>query len=110
MFRFYLQIFTGVQCGVLVSCSRCPFSKQFCGTIAWPPQSPDLTPLEFSVWGYIKDKVFVPPLPASLEELRAWLTEAVVTIDVDMIHGIWDEITYRRDICLVTRGIHTEHL
>jgi len=39
--------------------------------IAWPPQLPDLTPCDFSVWGYIIDKVFVPPLPTCLEELWA---------------------------------------
>ena len=57
----------------------------------------DLTSPDLSVWGYVKDKVFVPPLPASLKELRAQITEAVVTIDVDMIHRIWDEITHRWD-------------
>jgi hypothetical protein len=51
-----------------------------------------LNPLDFSVWGYVKDKVFVPPLPASMEELQARITEAVGTIDADMIHGIWEEI------------------
>jgi hypothetical protein len=78
--------------------------------IAWPPRSPDLTLLDFSMWGDIKDKVFVPPLSASLEELRAWITEVVTTIDVDMIHRIWDEVAYRRDICRVTRGNHDEQL
>jgi len=58
--------------------------------------------LDFSLWGYIKDQVFVPPLPATLEELQAQVTEVVVTIDVDMIHRIWDEIAYRWDICCVT--------
>jgi len=37
------------------------------GMIAWPPLSPDLTHLDFSVWGYNKDKVCIPPLPASME-------------------------------------------
>ena len=50
------------------------------GTIAWPPRPPDLTSQDFSVWGYVKDRVFVPPLPASLEELQAWITEAVATV------------------------------
>ena len=50
------------------------------GTIAWSPRSPDSTPLEFSVWGYVKDRVFVVPLPASLEELRVRITEAVATM------------------------------
>jgi hypothetical protein len=51
------------------------------GMIAWPTRSPDLTPLDFLVWGYVKDKVFVPPLPASFEELRTRITETVATID-----------------------------
>jgi len=38
------------------------------------------------------------------------ITEAVVTIDADMMHGIWDEIVYRWDSCRVTRGNHIEHL
>ena len=64
-----------------------------CGKkIAWPPRSPDLTPLDFSMWGYFKHQVFVPSLLASLEELRARITEAVAFIDADVIHGIWDEI------------------
>ena len=58
----------------------------------------------------VKDKVFVPPLPASLEELRAQITEVVTTIDADMRHRIWDEIAYRWDICCVTRGSYIEHL
>jgi hypothetical protein len=80
------------------------------GTIAWPSRSPDLTSLGFSVWGYVKDKVFVPPPPASLEKLWARITAAVATIDVDTIHRIWDEIAYRWDICRMTREKHIQHL
>ena len=78
------------------------------GTIALPPRLPDLTPLYFSVWTCVqekdKDKVFDPPFPKRLEELLARITKAVATIDADMIHSIWEEIAYRWDICLVTRG------
>jgi hypothetical protein len=28
------------------------------GPIAWPPRSPDLTPLDFFLWGYIRDLVY----------------------------------------------------
>ena len=31
--------------------------------LPWPPRSPDLTPCEFFLWGYVKDYVFVPPCP-----------------------------------------------
>jgi hypothetical protein len=80
------------------------------GTIDWLPQSPDLTTLDFYVLGYSKDQVFVAPLPASLEELRARITEAAATIIAGVFHRNWDEIFSRRDICRKTRGNHTEHL
>ena len=32
--------------------------------------SPDLTPCDFFLWGYTKDRDFVPPLPVSLNELK----------------------------------------
>jgi hypothetical protein len=47
---------------------------------------PDLAPLQFCVRRYVKDKVFVPSLPASLEELKARITEVVAA----MIHRITD--------------------
>jgi hypothetical protein len=49
--------------------------------IAWPPLSPDLTPLEFLLWGFVKDRVFVPPFPANFVELRTRITAAVCRSD-----------------------------
>ncbi|GFW23135.1 uncharacterized protein TNCV_3802351 [Trichonephila clavipes] len=37
----------------------------------WPPRSTDLTPCDFFLWGFVKDKVFVRPLPQDLEELNS---------------------------------------
>jgi hypothetical protein len=42
--------------------------------IAWPPGSPDLTHLDLFLWGSVKDRVFVPPLPANVAELRTRVT------------------------------------
>jgi hypothetical protein len=36
--------------------------------ITWPPHSPDLTPLDFFLWGFVKDRVFLSPLPAGVVE------------------------------------------
>ena len=35
-----------------------------------PPRSPDATPCNFFLCGYVKDQVYVPPLPASIPELK----------------------------------------
>jgi hypothetical protein len=76
----------------------------------WPPKSPDLTTCDFFLWGYIKDKVFVPPLQRSLPELRPRITTAIASITRDTLHKAWDELDYRLDICRVTRGAHIESL
>ncbi|KAJ4441982.1 hypothetical protein ANN_11846 [Periplaneta americana] len=41
------------------------------GPIAWPPRSrsPDLNPLDFYLWGYLKSLVYSSPVP-DLESLR----------------------------------------
>ena len=36
--------------------------------VEWPPRSPDLKPLDFFLWGYLKSKVFETPT-GNLEEL-----------------------------------------
>ena len=38
--------------------------------VVWPPRSPDLTPCDFFLWGYVKDIVYVPPLPQQLNGLK----------------------------------------
>lgn len=35
----------------------------------WPPRSPDITPCDFYLWGYVKERVFIPPMPDTLEDL-----------------------------------------
>lgn len=39
------------------------------GPHAWPPRSPDLTPLDFFLWGHVKDRVFDRPCQTA-DEMR----------------------------------------
>ena len=54
--------------------------------------SPDLTPCDFFLCGYIKDRDFVVPLPISLNELKQRITTAVASVDEDMLRSVWDRI------------------
>jgi hypothetical protein len=72
--------------------------------VTWP------YPPWFFLWGYVKDAVYVPPLPQDLPELRQRTATAIETIDVDMLSRVWQELDYRLDICRVTRGSHIESL
>jgi hypothetical protein len=73
-------------------------------------RSPDLTPCDFFLWGFVKDSVYVPPLPTSIHELRDRITHALQAITADMLHRVWDEFYYRVDVCRVTQGAHIEGL
>ena len=77
---------------------------------AWPARSPDATLCEFFLWGYVKDRVCVPPLPTSIPELKGRIRTAVQTITADMLQTVWNELDYRVDVCRITKGAHIEHL
>lgn len=77
------------------------------GPISWPPRSPDITPLDFFLWGYVKDIVFKTPV-ANLEELRQRITAAIETVDEGMLARTWQELEYRFDVLRATKGAHVE--
>jgi len=75
-----------------------------------PPRSPGVTPYDFFLWGYIKNHVNVPPLPASIPELKVRIRTAIETITAGMVQTVWNELDYRVDVCRITKGAHIEHL
>jgi hypothetical protein len=77
------------------------------GPIPWPPHSPDITPLDFFFWGYIKDQVFHPKV-GSVVELHAGINSAVASVTPHMLKNTWCEIEYRLNILRATNGTHIE--
>ena len=73
-------------------------------------RSPDATPCDFFLWGYVKDQVYVPPLPACIPELKVRIRTAIETITADMLQTVLKELDYRVDVCRITKGTHIEHL
>jgi len=49
------------------------------GPTPWPPQSPDITLLDFFLWRYVKDKVFSTPVP-DVTNLKARIADTFATI------------------------------
>ena len=77
------------------------------GPTPWPPRSPDITHLDFFLWGYVKDKVFSTPVP-DITNLKARITYAFATITEHMLENTWREIDYRLDVLRATKGAHVE--
>lgn len=77
------------------------------GPIAWPPRSPDLTPLDFFLWGFVKDKVYRTRV-IDLDDLKARIRAAIASVDIDMLRRVWTELEFRLDVVRATRGAHVE--
>jgi hypothetical protein len=75
----------------------------------WPPHSPDAAPCDLFLWGYVKDQVYVPPLPASILELKVRIRTTIETITAD-VQTVWKKLDYHVDVCRITKGAHIEHL
>jgi hypothetical protein len=73
----------------------------------WPPRSPDITPLDFFLWGYFKSNVFRTPVNG-LDDLKTRIRNAISSIPADMLHRTWQELEYRQDVLRATKGAHIE--
>ena len=65
---------------------------------------PGFNPVRLFLMGFVKDTVFVPPLPANIQDLRNRITAAVALVDRDMLTRVWNEMDYHIDVCRITRG------
>ncbi|GFT34868.1 DUF4817 domain-containing protein [Trichonephila clavipes] len=68
----------------------------------WPPRSPDLTPVDFWLWGYLKSHVYLSG-PSSLSELKDAIRREVSSIHPDMLHSDVDGFVTRLE-CLLPCG------
>jgi len=57
-----------------------------------------MTPCNVFLRGYVKERVYVPPLPADLDELTNRITAAVKSVTEDTLRRVWDEFSYRVDV------------
>ena len=74
--------------------------------VAWPPRSPDLTPLDFWVWGHLKQQIFTQDFrPRTIDELKDAIRRAVAELneDEEVRVRVFGEFRRRLDEC-VRRG------
>jgi len=77
------------------------------GPTPWPPRSPDIIPLDFFLWGYVKDNMFSTPVP-DITNLKARITDDFAKITENILENTWREIDYRFDVLRATKGALVE--
>lgn len=88
------------------------FRNQWIGRrrrIEWPPWSPDLSPLNYFLWGYLKNRVFETK-PRNLDDLRRRILEEATFIlnayTRNAVSSFYDRIAY----CQTVNGGQFEQL
>lgn len=74
------------------------------GNIRWPARSPDLSPLDFFLWGYLKQKIYSHNRPENLQELRVNIEELARNIPPDMLANTLENFYHRLECCLQKQG------
>ena len=54
------------------------------GDIEWPPRSPDLTPPDFFLWGFLKSKVYANK-PKTINDLKSNIRSEMAAISAEML-------------------------
>lgn len=75
----------------------------------WPPYSPDLTPPDFFLWGYLKSLVY-KNCPKTIAELKKAVELAVRRIPVATCRAAMEAARDRAELCLRQNGSHLEHV
>ncbi|GBM30389.1 hypothetical protein AVEN_220987-1 [Araneus ventricosus] len=53
----------------------------------WPPRSPDLTPMDFFLCGYLKQLLYATP-PPTLQDLQRRIRDACANVTPAMLHRV----------------------
>lgn len=75
--------------------------------LPWPPRSPDLSPMDFFLWGYVKSQVYNAPL-ANLEELRQRIVNTFANLPMDMVDRSIASYERRLGRCVQIDGRNVE--
>ncbi|GBO06793.1 hypothetical protein AVEN_265090-1 [Araneus ventricosus] len=71
--------------------------------MVWPPPSPDITPLDFYVWGYVKQHVYSERIN-DINHLKQRITDVIHSVTPHVLTRVWEELDYRLDVCSATNG------
>ncbi|GBN48540.1 hypothetical protein AVEN_14165-1 [Araneus ventricosus] len=65
--------------------------------MAWPSRSPDITPLDFYLWGYVKQHVYSERIN-DINNLEQRVTDGIHSVTPDVLTSVWEEPDYRLDV------------
>ena len=75
----------------------------------WAPHSPDLSPPDFFLWGYLKDKVYANK-PRTISQLKVNIREEIRAIQRPVCKSVMLNFAMRLKKCTDLNGGHLEQI
>jgi len=69
-----------------------------------------MQPHVISFYGVTSRIRFMFLLFPQVPELKVRIRTAIETITADKLQTVWNELDYRVDVCIITKGAHMEYL
>uniref|UniRef100_A0AAR2L1I4 Transposase Tc1-like domain-containing protein n=1 Tax=Pygocentrus nattereri TaxID=42514 RepID=A0AAR2L1I4_PYGNA len=79
------------------------------GPVEWPPRSPDLTSLDFYLWGHLK-AIYSVKIRDVQHLKRFWILEACASISSAVLLSVCEEWEKRVALTIQHNGQHFEHI
>lgn len=79
------------------------------GNINWSPRSPDLSPLDYFAWGYLKSKVYQNN-PMNLTQLKQNIRSEMAAISKAMCQRVIANLRSRLEGCQQRNGHHLDNI
>lgn len=77
--------------------------------IQWPPYSPDLSPPDFFLWGYMKDRIYQNS-PKTIPQLKKNIRDVVKGIERPILKSVMQNFALRLKNVVDRKGAHIEHV
>lgn len=83
-------------------------TPEFIPPTLWPPNSPDLNPVDYNIWGVLQERVYKTRIQ-SVDHLKKRLVEEWAKFDQKIIDGAINQWRKRLHACVASDGGHFEH-
>ena len=79
------------------------------GPIRWAPRPSDLAPLDFFLWGHLKNIVYLSPCE-DLAESKSRIYDKIKSISQKTLYDVFSHISKRMNLYVSVDGGHFQHL
>lgn len=78
------------------------------GDVPWPARSPDLSPLDYFLWGHTKNKVYLFEPPINIQILEERVRNIFQTVNRNTLTRVTNAVQKRAEKCIEQGGRHIE--